>query len=129
VDYRLLYTQRALNDLDQILGHIAEDDAEAASRFGASLLDHVDLLTRFPRLGGFIRKRSGVRKLLHSPLLVYYQVDEDKRLIQILHFTPRGAKASRRFVLAGDNKQIGPEFGNPQKDLTTEVTEEDEELF
>jgi plasmid stabilization system protein ParE len=86
VDYRLLYTQRALNDLDEILGHIAEDDAEAASRFGASLLDHVDLLTRFPRLGGLIRKRSRVRKLLHSPLLVYYQVDEGKRLVEILHF-------------------------------------------
>jgi len=86
VDYRLLYTQRALNDLDEILGHIAEDDAEAASRFGTSLLDHVDLLARFPRLGGLVRKRSRVRKLLHSPLLVYYQVDEDKRIIEILHF-------------------------------------------
>jgi plasmid stabilization system protein ParE len=85
VDYRLLYSQRSLNDLDDILGHIAEEDAEAASRFGASLLDHVDLLSRFPRLGGVIRKRSRVRKLLHSPLLVYYRLDEDKRLIEILH--------------------------------------------
>jgi plasmid stabilization system protein ParE len=31
VDYRLLYTQRALNDLAEIIGYIAEDDAEAAS--------------------------------------------------------------------------------------------------
>jgi toxin ParE1/3/4 len=85
VDYRLLYSQRSLNDLDEILGYIAEDDAEAASRFGTSLLDHIDILSRFPRLGGTIRKRSGVRKLLHSPLLVYYRLDEDKRLIEILH--------------------------------------------
>jgi plasmid stabilization system protein ParE len=85
VDYRLLYSQRSLNDLGEILGHIAEEDAEAASRFGASLLDHVDLLTRFPRLGGVIRKRSRVRKLLHSPLLVYYRVHEDNRLIEIVH--------------------------------------------
>ncbi len=85
MDYRLLYSQRSLNDLGEILGHIAEEDAEAASRFGASLLDHVDLLSRFPRLGGAIRKRSRVRKLLHSPLLVYYRVDEDKHLIEILH--------------------------------------------
>jgi plasmid stabilization system protein ParE len=41
VDYRLFYTQKALNDLAEIIGHIAEDDAEAASRFGSSLLDHV----------------------------------------------------------------------------------------
>ena len=85
MDYRLLYSQRSLTDLGEILGHIAEEDAEAASRFGTSLLDHIDLLSRFPRLGGVIRKRSRVRKLLHSPLLVYYRVDEDKRLIEIIH--------------------------------------------
>ena len=85
MDYRLLYSQKSLNDLEDIFGHIAEEDAEAASRFGTSLLDHVDLLGRFPRLGAVIRKRSRVRKLLHSPLLVYYRIEEDKRLIEIVH--------------------------------------------
>ena len=96
MDYRLLYTQRALNDLAEIIGHIAEDDAEAASRFGSSLLDHVDLLTRFPHMGGIIRKRSRVRKLLHSPILVYYQVQEDKRLTEVLHFR-HGARMPPEF--------------------------------
>jgi plasmid stabilization system protein ParE len=86
VDYKLFYTQKALNDLAAIIGHVADDDAEAASRFGRSLLDHVELLARFPRMGGVIPKRPGVRKLVHSPLLVYYQVHEDKRLIEVLHF-------------------------------------------
>jgi len=74
VDYRLLFSQRALDDFAEIIGHIAEDDPEAASRFGSSLLDHVDLLSRFPRMGDAMRKRSRVRKLLHSPILVYYIV-------------------------------------------------------
>jgi plasmid stabilization system protein ParE len=85
VDYRLLYTQKALNDLAEIIGHIAEDDAQAASRFGSSLAAHVELLVRFPRMGGLIRKRPLVRKLLHSPFLVYYQVREAKREIEVLH--------------------------------------------
>jgi plasmid stabilization system protein ParE len=85
VDYRLLYTQKALNDLADIIGYIAKDDAKAASQFGTSLLDHVELLARFPRLGSLIRKRSRVRKLVHSPILVYYRIDENKRLIKILH--------------------------------------------
>jgi plasmid stabilization system protein ParE len=93
VDYRLLYTQRALNDLAEIIGHIAEDDGEAASRFGRSLLDHVDLLARFPRMGSVIRKRPRVRKLLHSPILAYYQVHEDNRVIEILHFRHGARKA------------------------------------
>lgn len=95
MDYRLLYTQRALNDLAEIIGHIAEDDAEAASRFGSSLLDHVDLLARFPRMGGLIRKRSLVRKLLHSPFLVYYHVHENKRVIEVLHLRHGARKPPR----------------------------------
>ena len=86
MDYRLLFTQRALSDLSEIVGHIAQGDDEAASRFGKALLDHVDLLGRFPRMGNTTRKKSRVRKLVHSPILVYYQVREDKRLVEILHF-------------------------------------------
>ena len=85
MDYRLLFTQTALDDLSEIIGRIAEDDGDAASRFGNALLDHVDLLTRFPRMGGPIRKRSRIRKLLHSPVLVYYQIREDKRVVEVVH--------------------------------------------
>jgi plasmid stabilization system protein ParE len=77
VDYRLLFTQRALGGLSEVVGRIAQDDDEAASRFGKALLDHVDLLGRFPRMGNTIRKRSRVRKLVHTPILVYYQIHEE----------------------------------------------------
>ena len=79
MDYRLLFTQRALDDLSEIVGHIAQDDGEA-------LLDHVDLLGRFPRMGNATRKRPRVRKLVHSPILVYYQIHDEKRLVEVLHF-------------------------------------------
>jgi plasmid stabilization system protein ParE len=85
VDYRLLYTQKALNDLAEIIGRIAKDDSASASRFGASLLHHIDLLSRFPRMGALTRKRPGVRKLVHSPVLVYYRIQEDKRAVEVLH--------------------------------------------
>ena len=96
MDYRLLYTQRALSDLAEIIGHIAEDDDEAATRFGKSLLDHVELLTDFPRMGVTIRKRSRVRKLAHSPILVYYQIREDKRVVDVLHFR-HGSRMAPKF--------------------------------
>jgi plasmid stabilization system protein ParE len=96
VDYRVLFTQRALSDLAEIVGHIAEDDGEAATRFGNALLDHVDLLSRFPRMGSAIRKRSRVRKLQHSPILVYYRIREDKHIIEVLHFR-HGSRKSPKF--------------------------------
>lgn len=102
MDYRLLYTQKALNDLAEIVTHIAEDDAQAASRFGNSLAEHVELLARFPRMGGAIRKRPSVRKLVHSPFLVYYRVRENKGEIEVLHVRhgarkpPKSALYSKR---------------------------------
>ena len=70
MDYRLFYTQRALSDLAETLGYIAEDDA--ASQFGTSLLDHLDLLSRFPCLGGAIRNLNMniCRNQQLSPLLI-----------------------------------------------------------
>ena len=95
MDYRLLITERALNDLAEIIGHIADDDAEAAARFGNSLLDHIELLIWFPRMGSVIRKRSRVRKLTHSPILVYYQLREDRRLVEILHLRHASRKSPK----------------------------------
>ena len=94
--YRLLFTQRALNDLADVIGYIAQDDDEAASRFGTALLDHVDLLKRFPRMGTVTRKRSPVRRLVHAPILVYYQIHEATGLVEILHFR-HGSRKPKKF--------------------------------
>ena len=85
MDYRLTYTQKALNELAEIVSYIAEDNPEAAAHFGRSLLEHVELLTRFPRMGGSVKKRPQIRKLVHSPILIYYQIHEESRFIQVLH--------------------------------------------
>jgi toxin ParE1/3/4 len=85
VDYKLVYTQRALDDLAEIVGYIAEDDVESASHFGNSLISHVELLARFPRMGTLIRKRAHARKLVHSPFLVYYHVREAKHQVEVVH--------------------------------------------
>jgi hypothetical protein len=36
-------------------------------------------------MGYAIRKRARVRKLVHSPILVYYQIDEKAGIVEVLH--------------------------------------------
>ncbi len=96
MDYRLFYTQRALNDLAEIVGYIADDDPQAASRFGSSLLDYLDLLEKYPRMGARIRERSQVRKLVHSPILIYYAVRDDEGIVEILHLR-HGSRVPPKF--------------------------------
>src|ERR1035437_2343035 len=52
-----------------------------------------------PRMGNTTRKKSRVRKLVHSPILVYYQVREDKRLVEIFHFR-HGSRKPPKFCSA-----------------------------
>jgi plasmid stabilization system protein ParE len=95
VDYRLLFTQRALDDLAEIIGHIAEEDSESAAHFGSTLLDHIELLSCFPPMGGIIRERSRARKLSHSPILVYYQIREERHIVENPHFRHASRKTAR----------------------------------
>jgi toxin ParE1/3/4 len=85
VAHKIVFTEDALVDLEIILEFIRADNSDAAERFGAALLDHIEILANFPRLGGSLDRRPGIRKILHSPIRVYYQVDEDAGLIEILH--------------------------------------------
>ena len=84
--HKILFSEDALLDLESILDFIGADKPDAAERFGTALLTHVELLQSFPRLGVPIPKRPGVRKMLHSPVRVYYRIDETRKLIEILHF-------------------------------------------
>ena len=85
MDYRVHFTKRSLEDLADILGYIAEENSEAAAHLGNTLLDHIELLTRFPEMGERVRERSRVRKLVHTPVVVYYQVLGPRRIIQVVH--------------------------------------------
>ena len=46
---------------------------------------NTELLKNFPHAGSRVRERSRVRKLTHSPIVVYYQLHEAKHLIEVLH--------------------------------------------
>ena len=84
--YKILFTEDALVDLEIILDYIRADNSDAANEFGSALLNHVGLLQTFPRIGAPVPRRPGIRKLLHSPIRVYYRIREDLGLIEILHF-------------------------------------------
>jgi len=64
-----------------------EHHAERAERFGNALMDHIRILPSFPFIGARVYRKPEVRKLLHSPIRVYYRVNEKRRLIEILRLS------------------------------------------
>ena len=84
--FKILYSEDALTDLESILDYIGADNPAAAARFGTALLNHVDLLAAFPHIGSNVDQRAGVRKILHTPVRVYYRIEAQRRVVEVLHF-------------------------------------------
>ena len=84
--FKVILTEKSLNDLEDILDYISADNPEAAARFGEALLRHTEMLAIFPRMGALVNQRARVRKILHTPIRIYYRVDEKRESVEILHF-------------------------------------------
>jgi plasmid stabilization system protein ParE len=84
--FKILYTEEALSDLEATFDYIRADNPAAAGRFGNALLNHVELLANFPHIGSPVDQRPGVRKILHTPIRIYYRIDEERGAVEILHF-------------------------------------------
>ena len=85
MDFKILYTEPALADLEAVMGWSWEKHPGTSQRFADSLLSHIDLLREFPYLGTPVKGHLEVRRLLHSPLQVYYRVQEAQGVIEILY--------------------------------------------
>ncbi len=85
MDFKVLYTEPALADLEALMRGSWERYPATSERFADSLLNHIDLLKDFPYVGAPVRGYAGVRQLVHSPLRVYYRLDEEKRVVEILN--------------------------------------------
>lgn len=92
---KILFTEDSLEDLDNILEYIGVDNPAAAEQFSTALLDHIELLKHFPGLGVRLRRRHTVRKIVHSPVRIYYRFHQEKNLMEVLHFWHGARKIPR----------------------------------
>ena len=79
----VIWTEPALNALDEIADHIALDDDDAACRFVGNVFAKVDLLEENSKLGNKpkdLRNRP-YRTLLIQPAYVYYRIEEEQVII------------------------------------------------
>ena len=86
MEYKILFSEAALTNLEALLEFIERDSPSAARHFVNALLDHVDLLASFPRMGEMVPRRRGIRKLLHTPIRIYYRIQEGSKIVEILEF-------------------------------------------
>jgi|SRR5215467_3285456 len=82
---KLRFTPRATQDLTSIADYIRERNPQAALRVRSAILESLQNLVMFPRLGRE-QQMGGVRKVVtrRYPYLVYYSIDDAADEIVIL---------------------------------------------
>jgi plasmid stabilization system protein ParE len=86
VDFQVLITESALEDLKGIVSFIAEDDSVIAVRVGEGLIERALSLGTLPARCPYHDSARGIRKMTAAPFIVYYSCDEKAGVVHILHF-------------------------------------------
>jgi plasmid stabilization system protein ParE len=93
--FKVLYHEDSLADLEEIFEWSREKHPETTEQFADDLFDHIDLLQALPYIGTPVKGHPQVRRILHSPLYIYYRLDENRKAIEILHFWHSSRKDPR----------------------------------
>lgn len=80
---KLEWTEPSLLDLESLREYIAKDSEYYAARFVARIIEAVETLREFPRIGRVVPEADdeSIRELLFQSYRIMYRVDVDRVLI------------------------------------------------
>ena len=84
MDFRLRFQKRALNDLERLVRHIAQHDAEAARRFGYGLVAAAELRATAPESGLAYDLARNIRSFPFPPYRIYFRFLAEEKIIEVL---------------------------------------------
>jgi plasmid stabilization system protein ParE len=86
MDYEVVWSEPAAEQLEEIIRYIANDNASAAEKVRIEIMDHVELLARLPFIGPVYEadRKGRTREILCRKYRIFYRVDEAARRVDIL---------------------------------------------
>jgi plasmid stabilization system protein ParE len=86
MDFQIVWTERALAELEAVVRQVAADDMAAAAKLRLELLGSVEVLRRFPSIGPVYEKdlTGRAREILCQRYRVFYRVQEASNRVEIL---------------------------------------------
>lgn len=101
---RLIWTEPALSDLDEIAEYIALDNPDAAKKLVQKVFQKLERLERHPQSGRKPPeiKKTSYREVIVAPCRIFYRID--KKNIYIL-YVMRGERQLRKYLLEERGKE------------------------
>jgi plasmid stabilization system protein ParE len=86
MDWEVVWTEPAVTDLEEIVRFVGERNASAAESLRVELLNHVEVLGRFPLIGPLYEKDSTgrTREIVCRKYRIFYRVVDQARRVEIL---------------------------------------------
>ncbi len=86
MEFKIIWTEPALADLEAIRDYIATANPEAAERIGWDIIRHVELLGSFPHIGPIYPRGSKgtTREIISGNYRIFYRVIEPQKEVQVL---------------------------------------------
>ena len=86
--YKIIWTQRAVKNLQSIYDYIYEESPFQAQRVTDGIIDCVESLLIFPNMGGKVAEVPGqdIRQLVKFSYRIIYRVKEEKiQILTVIH--------------------------------------------
>ena len=93
--FKVIVSPRAWRDFFGIFDYIQQDSHEAAAGFCGALLEHTELSAAFPHIGAPVSDFPRARSILHTPIRIYYRVNEKRETVEIIHFWHTARRRSK----------------------------------
>jgi plasmid stabilization system protein ParE len=88
MDYKIIFSEPAIDDLESIVRFIAQDNQEAGARFGGKLIESVRHLAKFPRIGRVVPEQNdeNIREIISKPYRIFYRVKDEMKVVEVIRF-------------------------------------------
>ncbi len=88
MDFKVIISQPAIDDLRSIVTYIAQHNQHAARRMGMELIRRTRVLARFPEIGRHApdADRPEVREIIYRSYRIFYRVKARPRVVEVIRF-------------------------------------------
>jgi plasmid stabilization system protein ParE len=85
MDFKVIFTETFLADLERMIRFIAAENATAARTLADRIVDAGESLSAFPERHPRVRQRPLLRRLIVGRhFKVFYRIDHDSRVVEVL---------------------------------------------
>ncbi|HEY1170969.1 MAG TPA: type II toxin-antitoxin system RelE/ParE family toxin [Verrucomicrobiae bacterium] len=98
LEFKVIWSARAVSDLEELCNYIAADNPDAAYKTGREIMARAQMLATFPLAGPtYPRGTDGnIREAIQRPYRIFYEVTEATKTVDILHVR-HGARQEPKF--------------------------------